>query len=697
MASVWRDGDESPIDLSPRADVSSDEEETECHVNHTPVKDTEADNEPPKKAIPAVSPYSRLLAPTRSWMGKETPLYGSGGNRTSKTTPRTKSPVKRASSTGSTNTEDSPETRYLQLTESRKAALAREKKEEVEVDPREEAWNATPLKPWEAPVGTIADENKDEEEEAPYQPTLYAPPTKFKGVKSKLHVPTTASVRKMREYYSSGDREGSPELHKAPFNPSKRASSPSNRRHSSPIKKTQSADYAHVTSRLFDYTASRKAFMKSAEESPPEPPPARKRAPTTPPAVASKVTKAMERGKREKYVASNESFQQKRASFANAPPPPACSEKITKAMERGRREKFDSTDHNDVAIQLKHNRSASAPPVRPRTLSTSTTSSTSGGTEPLSPPPTVMSPRSLRRQLRAEGSPNKPPSVGVNSSPTDKKRVDNTTNEWREKEALPYANSCLEIMRGFVPPDAQFMTAAEFQEMGLQPVLALRMATKPCLWLVREKADFIMSLTSHDMTTRFDYSKQGLDIVELAAIYACLPTRFDDEEEAEDDGRREKWRSTLEYQLKRLMKQKEYKSFPGELRRNPAYEGQDALFAQIEGPETAASINKTNTVLSPRSNGGASSESVAFALASSQLEGEPDDAPVTSLKDSLAVSRVQEPGEQVQEQEQEQDCGDGGGDGGDGEDGESIYFNDDEVDALAAKLAARLKIMTKSD
>ena len=598
MASMWLHGDDSPIDLCPVQDISDNDdsadggEENDVHEKWEQVVEPEH----PKKVIKALSPFSRLLIPTESFLGKEQPLY-------SRSSHRTKSPPKRAS-TGSAQPDDS-ESRYRQLTASasRRAELSRQKKEPVPVDPRESAWDATPLKSGDPPIPspTIESDPTDLEDHiTPNQPTLYPPPPNLKNVRSKLFEPTTASATKVREYRSISHSQ------QRPISPNRIVSQRKEElgaRCKSPDKRSNR--YNHISSRLYEYTESRKAFLEKnkvvevQERSPRGA--VIKKSQSCPPACAEKVTKAVIHGRREKYnpeVVQPSTQRHSAGGVNSALPPPACADKITQATQSGKRGKFDCSDPLDVGSQSRQNRTS---PVRIRTGSTSsvtsslscsttgTTNFSPGGgydvaTSPPPPPPLLDtshgSPRASPKtytEVAQGGSASKRLSPSAASISERRRAVDVSTNEWRQNEAMPYALSCLRIMQGYVPPKGTYHSTTDLQELGLSPVLAFRIMTKRCLWLVRETPASIAADTSTDFVTRYDYSKQGLDIVELAAVYACLPARFD--AVSAEDGRRERWRGTLEYQLKRLMKQKEYASFPAELRRNSAYEGQDPIFS----------------------------------------------------------------------------------------------------------------------
>eukprot|EP01035_Chromulina_nebulosa_P022269 gene22269-28840_t len=97
------------------------------------------------------------------------------------------------------------------------------------------------------------------------------------------------------------------------------------------------------------------------------------------------------------------------------------------------------------------------------------------------------------------------------------------TNGDSKDQIEEFSQECLSTMRGFVPPHI-FTTSLAFlvDEDGLSEPLAKRMLSKECLWLVRMDPEDIQKLSDADLMDRFNPLDQQLDIVELAAVFACL-------------------------------------------------------------------------------------------------------------------------------------------------------------------------------
>jgi hypothetical protein len=113
---------------------------------------------------------------------------------------------------------------------------------------------------------------------------------------------------------------------------------------------------------------------------------------------------------------------------------------------------------------------------------------------------------------------------------------------WRE-EIAEFTASSLAEMRGYVPPFIFTTTkVALMQEWGVGAELAKRLIEKKCLWLLRMNEDSIKKLHAADLMGRYTYEAQGLDIVEIAALYAAIPAKFGNDA----SGKKQLWQSKLE-------------------------------------------------------------------------------------------------------------------------------------------------------
>lgn len=150
---------------------------------------------------------------------------------------------------------------------------------------------------------------------------------------------------------------------------------------------------------------------------------------------------------------------------------------------------------------------------------------------------------------------------------------------WRN-QIDAFAKESLETMRGFIPPHIfnstqQTLTTND----GVSLDLAKRILSKKCLWLIRVSVTDINKMHVAELQGRFNHEAQGLDLIELAAIFASVPPKF-----LNDDakGSKEKWRASLEDSLKQYYMQHQKGTLPKLKQRNPAYKGLQPLFTQDE-------------------------------------------------------------------------------------------------------------------
>lgn len=152
------------------------------------------------------------------------------------------------------------------------------------------------------------------------------------------------------------------------------------------------------------------------------------------------------------------------------------------------------------------------------------------------------------------------------------------TLRWRaENEA--FLQESLMTMRGYVPPHIFRASQQSLEEEdGLSPALAKRLLAKKCLWLLRLNSKDIGRLHIAELNGRFNPAAQGLDVVEAAALFACLPPTFS----LDSDGKKERWRASMEQQVKDLLVQLQKGTLPNPKRRNPVYASQPPQFISRE-------------------------------------------------------------------------------------------------------------------
>lgn len=157
--------------------------------------------------------------------------------------------------------------------------------------------------------------------------------------------------------------------------------------------------------------------------------------------------------------------------------------------------------------------------------------------------------------------------------------------QWDEQQAEANA-AALATVRSAVPPDvfSANWSASRLEAAGLPPPLAKRVASKRALWLVRAPAERVAK--THVVELRGNYDCSGLDIVEARAVYAALPTSW----ENDPNGDKAAWAQALRDKLVELVKRDPGHLKPSE-RRHPAWAGSAARYFdpnQAPPPATVA-------------------------------------------------------------------------------------------------------------
>lgn len=139
---------------------------------------------------------------------------------------------------------------------------------------------------------------------------------------------------------------------------------------------------------------------------------------------------------------------------------------------------------------------------------------------------------------------------------------------WRdENEATNLA--CLAVVRGFVPADVSSNASVErLVSAGIDVTAAKRVFATPSLWLTRTPPERIARVHAADLRVRYHFS--SLSLIELRALYACVPIHF----EADEKGEKRAWRESLEIKLKETIKAK-----PAEAKAAPACYGRAGRWA----------------------------------------------------------------------------------------------------------------------
>lgn len=146
--------------------------------------------------------------------------------------------------------------------------------------------------------------------------------------------------------------------------------------------------------------------------------------------------------------------------------------------------------------------------------------------------------------------------------------------QWRE-ENIAFAKQCYDEMLAFVPPDIFSASISRLRdEYKFSADFAKRLISKKCLWLIRCEMADIEKLHEADLMGRFTFEAQGLDVVELAALFAATPEKFS----SDSTGRKQTWRNNLEFSLKKLLTDKAQGRLEKKKIRNPLYAKEKPLF-----------------------------------------------------------------------------------------------------------------------
>jgi len=137
---------------------------------------------------------------------------------------------------------------------------------------------------------------------------------------------------------------------------------------------------------------------------------------------------------------------------------------------------------------------------------------------------------------------------------------------WKQSIA-EYCQNCLWTMRSFIPPDISKVKLEDLETLGVPTEVARRVLKKQCLWLTRMSHEEISKLHEVDLNTRFSISGQLLDVVEIAAIYSCLPNEFTHDPHM----KKAEWRRGVEDTLWSNLKDMESDALPQARVRAAAY------------------------------------------------------------------------------------------------------------------------------
>ena len=157
----------------------------------------------------------------------------------------------------------------------------------------------------------------------------------------------------------------------------------------------------------------------------------------------------------------------------------------------------------------------------------------------------------------------------VRQHPDYKRELDRERRRWDALQA-DATRDALAAVRGAVPPDIRTGGWSRETLGALLPAaLAKRVLATRALWLARLRPETVAR--AHVADLRSAYAVSGLDVVELRAVYASLPTAF----ENDGDGRKRAWAEGVREKLVSLVAREA--SLDARERRHPAWDGDFVL------------------------------------------------------------------------------------------------------------------------
>ena len=158
----------------------------------------------------------------------------------------------------------------------------------------------------------------------------------------------------------------------------------------------------------------------------------------------------------------------------------------------------------------------------------------------------------------------------IKMNPDYQIEMEEKAKKW-EEDQKPKNRDCYLRMRQLIPPDLAAASLKSMVEDGLPKTIANRIWTKKILAMICTHEDDIKRIHIVDLQTK--YSNQGLDIVEMRAIWYVMPAEFD----LDGDGKKSKWRDLFRQKLEELTNKEEGNRLSNNEKRNNAYKGHDDL------------------------------------------------------------------------------------------------------------------------
>lgn len=158
----------------------------------------------------------------------------------------------------------------------------------------------------------------------------------------------------------------------------------------------------------------------------------------------------------------------------------------------------------------------------------------------------------------------------IRMNPEYQKEMEEKAKQW-EIDQKPINYQCLLKMRSLIPPNVASTSMTQMIEDGLPKTIANRVWTKKCLWIINTHPEDTKKVHIADLQTK--YGNQGLDIVEMRAIWYNMPEEFDND----GDGKKATWRTLFRQKLEELTVKEAANRLSNMEKRNPAYKGHEDL------------------------------------------------------------------------------------------------------------------------
>ena len=121
------------------------------------------------------------------------------------------------------------------------------------------------------------------------------------------------------------------------------------------------------------------------------------------------------------------------------------------------------------------------------------------------------------------------------------------------------------IQKSIIPKDIANLSIEDLIKRNMNKQLATRIFRNKSLWLVHFSKEEIAKLHFADL--QYKFSNVGLDIIELKALYACLPDEF----MFDHNKKKQIWKKDIIERLKELTNQEKMNNLPKKYVRNYCY------------------------------------------------------------------------------------------------------------------------------